>query len=341
MKYIIKILAFLILIVASSCLDDNDLLTNKIELNQTAKILHYIESTGDFANTNLAPALVSATDLYNNITQYFVLDIRTSQEFLVGHISSAMNISNSKLYQTVDSLYTVNPLKKIVIVSKNGQASTYFVCLLRLAGFTNVYSLRFGMASWNFVFADEWYAALGSSVFPFSNIDYPKRPFTNLPTLEFPPSISSDKEKTIYRIKELINNGFLSGINYEEYFSSDVINSHFLICYGQVRLYSDFSVGGAGHPKNTVWFKDSTLFEFRSTNSLQTLPIDQSILIYSGDGHLSACMAAYLKLLGYDVKTLLFGANQLLYSRLATTPAISNNAFTSSDIMNYPYTPGN
>ncbi len=341
MKYIIKILAFLILIVASSCLDDNNLLTNKIELNQTAKILHYIESTGDFANTNLAPALVSATDLYNNITQYFVLDIRTSQEFLVGHISSAMNISNSKLYQTVDSLYTVNPLKKIVIVSKNGQASTYFVCLLRLAGFTNVYSLRFGMASWNFVFADEWYAALGSSVFPFSNIDYPKRPFTNLPALEFPPSISSDKEKTIYRIKELINNGFLSGINYEEYFSSDVINSHFLICYGQVRLYSDFSVGGAGHPKNTVWFKDSTLFEFRSTNSLQTLPIDQSILIYSGDGHLSACMAAYLKLLGYDVKTLLFGANQLLYSRLATTPAISNNAFTSSDIMNYPYTVGN
>jgi len=106
-------------------------------------------------------------------------------------------------------------------------------------------------------------------------------------------------------------------------------------------LYNEFKIGGKGHPENTVWFKDATLYEFRSVYSLQTLPNDQPILIYSGDGQLSSCMAAYLTLLGYNVKTLLFGANQLLYYRLAATPELTEYVFSAQDIMNYPYVTGN
>jgi hypothetical protein len=74
---------------------------------------------------------------------------------------------------------------------------------------------------------------------------------------------------------------------------------------------------------------------------LQTLPNDRPILIYSGDGQLSACMTAYLTVLGYDAKTLLFGANQLFYFRLSTDPNLTQYAFSNADIMNYPYLTGN
>jgi hypothetical protein len=197
------------------------------------------------------------------------------------------------------------------------------------------------MASWNVDFAEEWLAALGNSDQSYLNLEYPKKPFTNLPKLEFPSSLTTEQEKTNYRIREIINKGFKSGINYSENLTTGIINTHFLVCYGKGQLYgAPRDLGSRGHPLNTVWFKDAPLFEFRSTNSLQTLPIDQPILIYSGDGQLSACLAAYLTFLGYDIKTLLFGANQLFYWRLNSDSELSEYIFSSADIMNYPYSVG-
>jgi phage shock protein E len=338
MKYNHKIILFLFLIFFNGCLDDSDLLNDKIELDGSARILRYIESIGDFANTDLAPGLVNAAELNYDVSQYFILDIRTTQEFLLGHIESAMNIESSNLYEIVDSLNTINPQKKIVVASKNGQSSAYFVCLLHLAGYTNVYTLNFGMASWNMDFATEWLAALRSSDLSYLNFEYLKKPFTDLPKLEFPASLVTEKDKTNFRVKEIIKKGFVSGINYSENLSNGIINSHFLVCYGKAQLYgAPRDLGSRGHPENAVWFKDTPLFEFRSTNSLQTLPIDQKILIYSGDGQLSASMTAYLTFLGYDIKTLLFGANQLFYYRLTADPALADYIFSWSDIMNYPY----
>lgn len=341
MKKRFKLFFLLFALIFQSCLDDNAVPVEDIVLDDTAEILRYLESIGDFPNTELAPALVTATELFNNISQYFILDIRTPQEFSSGHIELAINLTSSNLYEIVDSLYNTHPNKKIVIVSQNGQASSYFACLLRLAGFENVYTLNFGMASWNMFFADEWFGALDSVDQSFTNIEYPKRPFTHLPKLELPPSLKTIQEKTIYTITEIIGKGFINGINYSENISTGIANTHLLICYGEVRLYNEFAIGGKGHPENTVWFKNATLFEFRSVNSLQTLPNDQPILIYSGDGQLSACMVAYLTVLGYNVKTLLFGANQLFYARLNSEPEITKYVFSVQDIMNYPYITGN
>jgi rhodanese-related sulfurtransferase len=338
----IKIYFILLSIISISCLDDNLIPIDKIELNQTAEILRYLESIGDYPNTELAPALVSASELFSNSSHYYILDIREPAEYLVGHINGAVNISTSNLYETVDSFYTINPVKNIAIVSQNGQASSYFACLLRLAGYNNVHTLNYGMASWNIDFANEWFAALGNNDQTFSNTEYPSNAFTHLPNLEFPSSVGNAKEMTEYRIKEIINKGFLKDLNYLEEISIENTIDLFLVCYGEGKLYNaPRDLGSLGHPENTVWFQYSPLFEFRSVNSLQTLPNDQPILIYSGDGQLSACIAAYLTVLGYDAKTLLFGANQLFYFRLSTDPSLTKYAFSNEDIMNYPYITGN
>jgi len=197
------------------------------------------------------------------------------------------------------------------------------------------------MASWNMDFADEWFGALNNKDQLYTNIEFAKRPFASLPKLEFSSSLNSTQEKSEYRIKEIIELGFVDGVNFSQNITTGIESTHLLVCYGPPRLYNEFAIGGKGHPVNTVWFKDNPLFEFRSTLSLQNLPNDQPILLYSGDGQLSACMTAYLTVLGYDVKTLLFGANQLFYLRLNSEPALTEFIFSIQDVMNYPFVMGN
>ena len=46
-----------------------------------------------------------------------------------------------------------------------------------------------------------------------------------------------------------------------------------------------------------------------STEALKTLPTDKTVVVYCYSGQTSAFTAAYLKVLGYDAKTLKFGVN--------------------------------
>jgi rhodanese-related sulfurtransferase len=107
-------------------------------------------------------------------------------------------------------------------------------------------------------------------------------------------------------------------------------------------LYSsNIFIENTYHPLNVVFYKvPPDPSDFRSTSYLQTLPINKPIAIYSGTGQESAFYTAYLRLLGYDVKSILFGANNLLYEMLFRSPEIRIFAFTSSSIMNYPYVTG-
>ena len=154
MKLLFKISLILFLIITNGCLEDKVVQTVNFELDKTAKILEYFESQGDFVNTDQAPGLISVTQLFSNQSEYTILDIRPVDEFINGHIQNSIHVSTDRLYEVVDSLYSLDQTKKISIVSKNGQSSAYFVCLLRLAGFNNTYSVKYGMAYWNIDFAE-------------------------------------------------------------------------------------------------------------------------------------------------------------------------------------------
>ena len=175
-----------------------------------------------------------------------------------------------------------------------------------------------------------------------TNENYPKLPLSHLPDLGLPSSLNSNRELAVYRIKQVIKNGFKAGINYEANFDVLINPTNFKICYGQERLYIMPPLQeGKGHTAGTIWYRDIPAFEFRSTKSLQTLPSNSTIIIYSADGQLSACMAAYLTVLGYNVKTLLFGANQLFYTRMQSDPELNVDTFKPEEINSYPYVTGN
>jgi hypothetical protein len=95
-----------------------------------------------------------------------------------------------------------------------------------------------------------------------------------------------------------------------------------------------------GHPDDTRSYLDAPHFEFRSHQYLQTLPASNEIFMYDYNGQQAASMSAYLRVLGYDVKFLLFGANQLFYSRMHNDPELSVYIFSLQKIRNYPFVSG-
>ncbi len=64
---------------------------------------------------------------------------------------------------------------------------------------------------------------------------------------------------------------------------------------------------------------------------LKTLPADKTVVVYCWTGQTSANMAGYLRLIGYDAKSLLFGANGMIYDEL------ESHKWSDGAIMGYEY----
>ena len=67
---------------------------------------------------------------------------------------------------------------------------------------------------------------------------------------------------------------------------------------------------------------------------LTTLPTDKTLAVYCWTGQTSAFLTAYLRILGYDAKSLLFGANGMIYDDLEA------HKWSDSQIMEYDYVTG-
>jgi rhodanese-related sulfurtransferase len=130
-----KIYIFFVLAMFCGCLTDD--INVPPDFNSGFALLKYLEEQGDYINTPEAPSLIEAAEVYTNLSHYLIIDVRTNEEFINGHILGARNVSNTKL---LDFLLTNNAdsYQKVVLVSADGQESAFYTCLLRLYGFNNV-----------------------------------------------------------------------------------------------------------------------------------------------------------------------------------------------------------
>lgn len=316
----------------------------------SAELLLYLESAGDVMNKIAVPVL-TAVDVFNPVGSQLIVDVRENTEFVVGHIRGAKNIQKDSLFTFISKNYS--HYEEIVLVSASGQSAAYYTGLLRLAGFSNVYFMNFGMASWNRVFSSVWTDRIvydPDSTIIFSEVDNPKGSLSPLPNIQTNSSAQTMQAFVNGRINAMIKEGF------DENFASasspfilkfsnwlERSKEYYTICLGNRRLYGEGfqDTSASHHLVGAILYNIPGPADLRSVSNLQTLPSTLPIAAYSGSGQESAFYAAYLRLLGYDVKSILFGMNTIDYHMLLRSEQLFHYAFQESDIMNYPFETGN
>ncbi len=347
---IIYLSVILSLFLFNSCLKDNPTTPPDLKFETSTQILDYLEQEGDYINSVNFPSLLTAGEVFNNLNSYYVIDIRTSAEFTAGHIENSINISPDSLLNYFKSNDTLS-YKKVLLVSGTGQAASYFCCLLILDGYPNVYAMKYGMAAWNSVFSAPWTNALQDFEYQFfTTTVYPKADFTPLPAVSYPSNLSDAKSKVEYRISQLMSEGFDDNFkssysppvaDFDNTLPIDHLPNSYLICLGIPTFYVIFH-GDLQHPYGAVsyeYYRNES--ELASAHYLQTIPSDKTIYIYSYSGQISAFITAYLRVLGYNAKSLLFGGNNIIYHQMLAAAFVKQYAFTQNDINDFPYVTGN
>ncbi|MCB0730574.1 MAG: hypothetical protein KDC88_06035 [Ignavibacteriae bacterium] len=328
-KIVIKIFTLIsVILLCVSCLED----TNSPEdftFYNSADLVSYFEVNGDFINSSANPALISVDDVNDNFSKYLLLDIRKQSEFELGHIAGAVNLEIKDLIKTIEDNGS-STVEKIIIISEDGQKAAYAASLLRLYGINNVYSLDFGMGYWNHQFSQIWLDARNDSRYKSQlhlQANSKSLKTKQLPIIEFSdPSLSMDMLAKA-RIQSLLtDNEYQKSVStieeLEEFYHilNKVFENSYIICYGGENLYNIFQVNKnivpgplfyGGHPRTSAYYNMQN--DFKSSENLLTLPLDKTIYVYSYNGQRSAYLVAYLRILGYNAKSILFGGVSMFY----------------------------
>lgn len=308
-------------------------------VNESQLLLELLEQI-DYAYGS-GSFVISASDVRTNMltdpAKQYIIDIRSAEHFAQGHIEGAVNVSWANLYSHVKGLNAAN-YNKIVVTCYSGQSAAYAVSLLRASGgLNNVFSLKWGMSSWDSVFAQNYWLN-ASNVSNARAADFvttaspPKNAKGSLPKLNTGKKTAA--EILGARIQALFEAGYNAAtINHTNLFNN--LSGYYIINYWPLSLYLN-----PGHIPGAINYDPSgTNYPFKSDKDLLTLPTDKTIVLYCYTGQTSSFFAAYLRLLGYDVKSLLYGGNGMIYD-LMKNNGVANTFIPANEIKGYPYVVG-
>ena len=91
--------------------------------------------------------LSQATIIEDKNDSYTLIDVRTPQEFNVGHVPSAINIPLSDLSSNLESLRSIKG-KDIVLYCRSGFRAKKAAGILQKNGISNIYHLEGDMLGW-------------------------------------------------------------------------------------------------------------------------------------------------------------------------------------------------
>ncbi len=276
------------------------MLNNNLDIN-------YILSGPDGATKFVAGAPAEA-DLDAFLNKYTIFDIRGANDFASGHIQGAKNVPFANILDEAEKAS-----KQILVVCYTGQTACYATSLLRLYGYPNTQSLKWGMSGWNSETAGSWNNNTGDAAKGNSNWSYAA---ALSPTVYDDPELSSlsqdGAEILRQRVEDVVAGGFKTAkgadvlANPANYF----INNYFSA--------ADFD--GFGHMKNAYRIKEELQLDgdgYKALNSNN----NANLITYCYTGQTSAVMTAWLRVLGYDAYSMTFGMNGVYHSN----PAWSTN----------------
>jgi len=312
-KQFIFIAAFIV-IALSSCdryynpgLNIKTVVEDTVNVGTEFEVLtRFLHNSGEYINSKGIPNMVSAEDVNENLSTYYVIDIRTHQEYVDGHINGAVNVQASEIIDFLDKNVSAKEYDKLIIACHSGQTASYVTSILRLIGYNNAYAMKYGMGAWNRSL-DKWSPNVSNKYANQLETEAnPKGKVSPYPVLATGKHCGA--EVLAARAKTVLNTPFHKiKINADRAFTD---STFYIVNYWPEDKYLK------GHIPKSVQYtpkKDLTI-----GTALNTLPSDKKILVYCFTGQNAAFVVAYLRLLGYNAYTLGFGANAFMHGILTS-----------------------
>jgi rhodanese-related sulfurtransferase len=328
LKFRIYLLGFVFaLFLVTACEKDDEKVVNEAEV-----LAEYLESTDsplmkDYINTD-CPSIIGATELrtLNTAGEAYIIDIRAAADYETGHIPNAVNVAAADILSHIESINT-GDYTKIAVVCYSGQTAGWATSILRIMGYENVFSLKWGMSSWHDDFANPWKNAIATGnlyASQFTSDATAKAPQGDLPELNT--GFDNGQDILEARVQDLLTEGYgPARVSNADVFAN--LDDYYIVNYWPADQYAD-----PGHIPGAIQYTPKQTLKLDV--DLKTLPTDKPVVVYCYTGQTSSFVTAYLRLLGYDAKSLLFGANAMIYDMMV---AKEMTTFSESQIMGYDY----
>lgn len=291
-------------------------------------LVKHIESTSNLVNKEKAdggaPTMIKATAVKEEMGgNIHIIDLRDAKAFSEGAIEGSVNVKLENLMYYLQTEVEAASFDKIVMVCYTGQTAGFATSVLRVMGYDNVYDMKWGMCSWNKKFADRWSTKPADLYAEFVDAtDNAKAEAGASP--ELMTGMETAEEILEARAQEVLGMGFGSArVKVDELFADP--SQFYIVNYMPKDRYD------VAHIQGAVQYTPSQ--DLSSEAFLNTLPTEQPIVVYCYTGQHSAFVAAYLRLLGYDAYSLLYGANSFMNS---TVKENGWTAFKADDVHDYP-----
>lgn len=292
---------------------------------ETTLLLNDLKENGDYVNSQNFPSLIKASIVHDNLDKNFhVIDLRSREAFMKGHVKGAVNKKFSELPEYFESGIKPFEFERIILVDDDGSLSSYTTSLLRLMGYGNVYAMRWGMSAWNEESAKNGWLKNVSGKFEsqLEKTVHEKAPGTTLP--ELGTGMTSGPEVAQARFKKVFSEGTENiSVTSEEVFADP--SKYYVINLERKDKYED------GHIPGSFRYKPESTLGY--VEEMASIPAGKTVVVYCGTGHNSGFATAYLRLFGYDARTLKYGNNSFMYDKMISQKAqLSWLPFTNDEV---------
>lgn len=296
--------------------------------DESKALTDYFAANGAIHALEKSDFLMSAAELTKMAdTNIMVIDLRNAEFFAAGHIAASVNLSAGELLHFFESVIDPPSFRRIVLVDARGQNAAYTAALMRLIGYDNVYSLKFGMSAWNKKLAKTgWDKAVGDTL---SNVldlvSHPKNPLTG-----HQPQLTTGGH----------NAAAVARLQTEHLFAKE--SPPFLLDFREIlkspEKYCLISIGNedvynAGHLPGAIHYSVEDFFN-------ASPPTDRPIVLCSLTGHSAAAAVAWLRMLGYDAYSVYYGASSFMNQSLLKLKVIAPQVWGIGQMNDFSLTAG-
>ncbi|MEN8224393.1 MAG: rhodanese-like domain-containing protein [Bacteroidota bacterium] len=302
-KYFMFVMLASALIFAGCAKDDDDETPTTPTTTTYDLLTEYLISNNMDADEVIADWITTAENVATKGTDaWHIIDLRAADTYDAGHIEGAVNATLGGILAAAEGA-----TKPILVVCYTGQTAGHAVMALRLSGYADAKVLKWGMAGWNSTTAAKWVDNTGDAAIGHANWIVP--PIDITPDAEFAlPVLTSESEDgaTILaeRVAALLEGGFMG-----------VANADVLATPANYFINNYWALTDVEHYGHIMGAYRINPFTLEAGNDLN-LDASKTVVTYCWTGQTSSMMTAYLVVLGYDAKSLKFGANGMIYSNL-------------------------